>query len=348
MVHETTARGVRAATVVAVLAALLPMSVARAQADAEPASAPATSPEVDLVVTMHDGGGHVLRLDSESGRLLAEMDADPDTAAGADGIVVGPDGLLYVSGHGSDSVERYDPVDNSHVDTFVASGAAGLDAPRGLAFGPGGDLYVVSGNTGSLLRFDGSSGAPAGTLVDGELRTPRGLVVGGDGDIYVADAGEDTIERFDPTGLPLGTFARLAPGAEPTGLAWDSDGNLLVTAFAAGRVERYDGRDGRLLDVVTDELVAPSGIVAVGYTLWVADYWTDQVVALDAANGRELRDPITLEAPAGPRGLALVPARSSPPPSPTPAASPSASQPSAAASPAKDERRRRTRRSSSR
>ena len=217
----------RAATVVAVLAALLPMSVARAQADAEPASAPATSPEVDLVVTMHDGGGHVLRLDSESGRLLAEIDADPDTAAGADGVVVGPDGLLYVSGHGSDSVERYDPVDNSHVDTFVASGAAGLDAPRGLAFGPGGDLYVVSGNTArcsdSTVRVE-----PPPARWSTASCARRGLVVGGDGDIYVADAGEDTIERFEPTGLPLGTFARLDPGRNRR-LAWDSDGNLLVT-----------------------------------------------------------------------------------------------------------------------
>ena len=41
----------------------------------------------------------------------------------------------------------------------VSTFATGLDNPRGLKFGPDGNLYVASRGTDSILRFDGATGA---------------------------------------------------------------------------------------------------------------------------------------------------------------------------------------------
>jgi streptogramin lyase len=42
--------------------------------------------------------------------------------------------------------------------TLVESGAGGLRAPAGMAFGPDGRLYVCSRETKHVLRFDASTG----------------------------------------------------------------------------------------------------------------------------------------------------------------------------------------------
>src|SRR5262249_30231762 len=69
-------------------------------------------------------------------------------------MVIGPDGNLYVGSYNGDSVLRYDAVTGSPLPApgksgaeFVSPGSGGLDAPRDIAFGPDGNLYVVSENT---------------------------------------------------------------------------------------------------------------------------------------------------------------------------------------------------------
>jgi hypothetical protein len=41
---------------------------------------------------------------------------------------------------------------------FFASGG-GLDQPEGLVFGPSGNLFVSSGGTDNVLRYNGTTGA---------------------------------------------------------------------------------------------------------------------------------------------------------------------------------------------
>jgi len=59
----------------------------------------------------------------------------------------------------------------------VSSG--GLSDPRGLAFGPDGNLYVVSNFNNEALRYNGTTGAFIDTFVasgSGGLRSPQDLL----------------------------------------------------------------------------------------------------------------------------------------------------------------------------
>src|ERR1035437_5447525 len=66
-----------------------------------------------------------------------------------DGLVFGPDGNLYLTNNQvgreqPSSVLRYNGITGAFIDIFVGVGSGGLNAGRGLVFGPGSDLYVRS------------------------------------------------------------------------------------------------------------------------------------------------------------------------------------------------------------
>jgi hypothetical protein len=170
-------------------------------------------------------------------------------------MVFGPDGAgdgkldLYVAATDAGSILRYDGTTGTFKGVFVAADSGGLNGPQGMAFGPGGDLYVASGNwftrsngpfysgdfpPGAVLRFEGPSGntpgAFLGTLVpagSGGLANPNGIVFGpdpsgnGKTDLYVASSalhdfkaqpGTSEVLRYDgTTGAFLGAF--VTPGS---------------------------------------------------------------------------------------------------------------------------------------
>jgi hypothetical protein len=81
---------------------------------------------------------------------------------------------VFVASEGNDRVVECDGttgaflrniVWNDPATTFDESG--GLDAPTGIAFGPDGRLYVASGNTNAVLRYDAASGAFVDAFVPG-------------------------------------------------------------------------------------------------------------------------------------------------------------------------------------
>jgi sugar lactone lactonase YvrE len=144
-------------------------------------------------------------------------------------MVYGPDGNLYVSSMFGNSVLRYDatgaplPAPSKPGAEFVSPGAGGLQTTRSLAFGPDGQVYVVSQDTDAVLRFNAATGEPAGISGQpgdavfiapgsGGLDQPRGLLFHTDGYLYVTSvggtspaAGMDSILRYSAaTGAPAG------------------------------------------------------------------------------------------------------------------------------------------------
>src|SRR5690348_10418837 len=107
-------------------------------------------------------------------------------------------GDLFVSSYYTHSILRYDGSTGAFLGTFVTSGSGGLSYPRGLTFGPDGNLYVaseqVSANSGTnaVLKYDGTTGAFLGTFVSdgsGGMNTPIALTFGPDGNLYVGTGG---------------------------------------------------------------------------------------------------------------------------------------------------------------
>ena len=76
-------------------------------------------------------------------------------------------------------------------------------------FGPDGNLYVSSLNSGQVVRYNGTTGAPPGVFASGGgLSGPRGLLFGPDGNLYVSNSDTNSVLRYNgTTGAFIGVFA---------------------------------------------------------------------------------------------------------------------------------------------
>ena len=135
--------------------------------------------------------------------------------SGAELLVFGSDGHLYICSFDNSAVLRYDgtsgaplPGPNGAPGTaeFVTPGLGGLLRPHDLAFGPGGDLYVASTDTGTVIQYDGTTGSLVSVLVPA-VTSPHGIAFGFDANIYTSSLSNPLIPRFDgASGASLGTF----------------------------------------------------------------------------------------------------------------------------------------------
>jgi outer membrane protein assembly factor BamB len=177
------------------------------------------------------------------------------------GIGFGPDGKLYVSGHGSNNVLRYDATTGAFLDVFVPASSE-LNQAVAVAWGPdaNGDgvpeLFVSSNETDTVLRYDGATGAslPApgktgAAFATGSQLHPVGLAVR-NGLLYVASESNNAVWRYNAaTGAFVDAFVPSGSGglSQPNGLAFGPDGNLYVASYASNTVLRYDGTTGAFL-----------------------------------------------------------------------------------------------------
>jgi hypothetical protein len=120
--------------------------------------------------------GQITAFDAMDGTLLATFDATGyANAFHPYGMVVGPDGKLYVASRNTPAdpargdVLRFDLRTRKFIDVFVSGANCGcnLDHPSGVAFGPDGRLYVASSynktpadkrDTDKILVFEGATG----------------------------------------------------------------------------------------------------------------------------------------------------------------------------------------------
>ncbi len=223
-------------------------------------------------------------------------------------LIFGPDGNLYVGDltFGPNGQEgRIMKFDGTTGATLLEiggpSGSTSLAYPRGLDFGPDGNLYVSSSSSGEVLRFDPNTGAlidtfvPAGT---GGLTAPTGLVFGPDGDLYVVDRVGSVVRKYDATtGAYLGDF--VAPGAGgmvfPIGLTFGPDGNLYVASFFTNAVHRFDGTTGAFIDQFVPSgsggLQGPEDVeFGPDGDLYVTSFSTGQLFKYDGSTGAFLQD----------------------------------------------------------
>ncbi|MEM6782129.1 MAG: T9SS type A sorting domain-containing protein [Bacteroidota bacterium] len=155
-----------------------------------------------------------------------------------DGLVLGPDGALYGSRFGSFP----SPIGRTVTRVALPGGtteifADGFLRANGLAFDPGGTLYVANYNTGVITAVapDGtrSTYADAPTTVSGlawDVQRSVLLVASYDGN-WVRSVGSDGafVDVIDD-GLNF-----------PAGIAFSPDGTLYVANFEGGRIYEIEG-----------------------------------------------------------------------------------------------------------
>ncbi len=292
----------------------------------------------------YDGRG------SHLGKLLSH-EGLPDGAHLRElrGFAFGPDGDLYVANawKGDSQVLRFAGTpgpDGRHAPRGVFTrrddANPGLDHPFHVAFGPDGNLFVPSQDSGIVGRYQGPGGAapgapmphpPAlrgvapgklhpGTFVasarhdpDG-LRTVRHVLFGPDGLLWVADREGDRVSGYDPaTGARVRTHRSHSFAAPIHLLAWPERGALLVGSRDGHGVVALDPATGDVSPLVAHGaggLREPSGLAwGPDGLLYVASRTGRAVLRFDPATGAPVGKPFLADLPDEPEFLLWTPAQ---------------------------------------
>lgn len=203
---------------------------------------------------------------------------------------------IFVTSRFSDEVLRYD-AGGAFLGVFASGG--GLDNPVGLTFGPDGDLYVASGDTDQVLRYDGTSGAFVSVFASGGgLVGTRQVNFGPDGHLYVASGATNRVLRYDgASGAFLGIAATGGGLSGPTSFTFGSDGLLYVGSVLNDRIKRFDPASGLFLDnFVTTGLDGPHDLAfGPDGKLYVTNAFSTRIQRYDGTSGAFL-DTFVLDA----------------------------------------------------
>lgn len=209
--------------------------------------------ESDVFVS-NDASSPLFRFDGQTQRLVARMSNSSDINPGA-GLVVGPDGLVYVVGFDTRQVQRFDPTDNSFVDTFIPVDGAGNGNLTAIDFGPDGNLYLADASNHRILRFNAATGDFLNVFVEsgaGGLVNPVHMSFETDGFLYVSSYDTDEVLRYhaDTGEFESAFISNTNNGAldGPVGFQFGPDGNLYVASNLSNEVLRFEPQEGGALD----------------------------------------------------------------------------------------------------
>lgn len=154
--------------------------------------------------------------------------------------------ILYVSVNGGGTIQQ---VSSTGV---VSTFASGLTAPKGLAFGPNGNLYVAQDFSGSLTSMVSQVTVPGGAVSNFAtgLQMPLGVAFNTAGDLFVASYS-----------TPLGIL-KVAAGSttattfssgmnSPFGVAVNGSGTLFVANRDNGTISQVNMSDGSFTTFAT-------------------------------------------------------------------------------------------------
>lgn len=211
-----------------------------------------------------DAAGRVLMPDGSQGVVhILDLAAGKDRKFAGEGVgalrgpvaaVTDPEGNLYVSDAGDNSVKSFGPDLKFRWKLERWEGEGSFGRPSAMAWSPKGELLVVDAGRRSVVAVspDGAFRREflRGGKDDGALGMTANLWVDKDGVVYQSDPVVSRIHLFSPDGKIVFGFGENGdrPGymARPRGVATDSEGNIYVVDAVFNRVQVFD-REGRLL-----------------------------------------------------------------------------------------------------
>lgn len=194
-------------------------------------------------------------------------------------------GSLFLAAFGSGEILRIDSGSGSMVTPFFHDRRL-LEEPVALVMHRD-SLLVLGNDTGNVVSLD-AQGEAMFSFGYPELGSPHDMIKGADGLLYVATSTPPerigTVQVWNPdTRVLLASFGSTGDLDEASALLFDKGGTLLVADAIGGRVVRF-ASDGRLLDVVSDELERPlSMALGLDGDLYLLDDRT--VLRLDPSSG---------------------------------------------------------------
>ncbi|MBL7648602.1 MAG: hypothetical protein JNK74_20695 [Candidatus Hydrogenedentes bacterium] len=230
------------------------------------------------------------RIDSPVG------DGTPGNVGQPFGLVVGPDGGLYICEVENHRIRRFD-LNTQALTTVAGTGRAGysgdgrlaldadLNEPYEIRFDDAGNLFVVEMKNHIVRRIDGKThiittvagcgregfGGDGGPATEALLKQPHSIDLDGKGGLLIADIGNHRIRRVD---LASGTIRTIAGNGEKT-MPQDgqqADGNPMVgprALFVDGDTLWIALREGHSvwrMDLSTGTLTHVAGTGERGYT----------------------------------------------------------------------------------
>jgi DNA-binding beta-propeller fold protein YncE len=207
----------------------------------------AATPSGDRIYVTESDGKRVVRIYDRSGKQTGTLKPPSSSGVAHTPVYVAINPVthdVYVSDRVTASVYVYD-AKGTYLRTFAPRGNLGGGwAPLGLAFGPGGNLFVtdVSGQVHRVLVF-----APDGTLLaslgTGEKLTfPNGIAVDPRGNVEVSDSNNGRLVVFSPSGKVLAMIHRGVGEGDlglPRGAAVDDSRRLYVVDTVDHMVRVY-------------------------------------------------------------------------------------------------------------